>query len=164
MLFVPLFIRGLIMNNRFSVIWSEEDEKFVGLCESYPSLSWLAEYEEDALTGIQKLVKAIEDEMQTLQIQKKLLDFINEAKTSFFWVKPNCLSLRLWSTYSLDIYSFKGDSIFTWEDFINSVQKQYPSPKDLMWRLEHTNSYVIDAFFKYGVVNKVVSEAHSYEY
>lgn len=123
----------------------------------------LAEHEEDTLTGIQNLVDSIE-EMQTLRIEKKLLNFINEARTSFFWREPNCISLRLWYTYSLDIYS-SGNNTFTWEDFIRSVQKQYPSPKNLVDRLFNTNTYVLEAFQNYGVVKTIdLPTTYDYEY
>ena len=38
------------------VIWSEEDEEYVGLCAEFPSLSWLDESPEAALHGIRQLV------------------------------------------------------------------------------------------------------------
>ena len=41
----------------YRVIWSEEDQEFVGLCAEFPSLSWLEESQEDALRGIVQLVK-----------------------------------------------------------------------------------------------------------
>ena len=40
----------------YRVIWSEEDEEYVGLCAEFPSLSWLDESLEEALHGIQQLV------------------------------------------------------------------------------------------------------------
>jgi predicted HicB family RNase H-like nuclease len=40
----------------YRVMWSEEDEAHVGLCAEFPSLSWLAETQGDALNGITKLV------------------------------------------------------------------------------------------------------------
>ncbi|MBT2785779.1 MULTISPECIES: hypothetical protein [unclassified Halomonas] len=41
----------------FSILWSEEDQQFVGLCSQFPSLSWLANDSADALAGIQALVR-----------------------------------------------------------------------------------------------------------
>lgn len=41
----------------YRVIWSEEDQEFVGLCAEFPSLSWLDEDQEAALRGIVSLVK-----------------------------------------------------------------------------------------------------------
>ncbi|AIA74678.1 hypothetical protein FF32_07405 [Halomonas campaniensis] len=40
----------------FSILWSEEDQQFVGLCSHFPSLSWLANDSSDALAGIKTLV------------------------------------------------------------------------------------------------------------
>ncbi len=40
----------------FSVVWSEPDKEYVGLCAEYPSLSWLAKTEAEALAGIKRLV------------------------------------------------------------------------------------------------------------
>jgi predicted RNase H-like HicB family nuclease len=45
--------------DKYKVIWSEEDQEFVGLHEDYPSLSWLANTEEKALNGIRKLVELV---------------------------------------------------------------------------------------------------------
>lgn len=46
----------------YRVIWSEEDQEYVGLCTEFPSLSWLAETQEEALQGIRQLVAdVIED-------------------------------------------------------------------------------------------------------
>ncbi len=46
----------------YRVMWSEEDEEFVGLCAEFPSLSWLAASPEDALKGIRNVVrKCIKD-------------------------------------------------------------------------------------------------------
>ncbi len=50
----------------FRVIWSDEDEEFVGLCDAFPSLSWLAPTREEALQGIQLLVKSISVEPRSL--------------------------------------------------------------------------------------------------
>ena len=41
----------------YRVTWSEDDSEYVGLCAELPSLSWLEETPEKALTGIRKLVK-----------------------------------------------------------------------------------------------------------
>lgn len=40
----------------YRVLWSEEDQEYVGLCSEYPSLSWLESTQEKALKGIKKLV------------------------------------------------------------------------------------------------------------
>lgn len=41
----------------YRVMWSEEDEEFVGLCAEFPSLSWLARKPEDAHQGIRSVAR-----------------------------------------------------------------------------------------------------------
>ena len=41
----------------YRVLWSDEDEEFIGLCAEFPSLSWLASTPEKALKGIRSVVK-----------------------------------------------------------------------------------------------------------
>ncbi len=41
----------------YRVMWSDEDEEFVGLCAEFSSLSWLASTSEKALKGIRSVVK-----------------------------------------------------------------------------------------------------------
>ena len=41
----------------YRVLWSDEDEEFIGLCAEFPSLSWLASTSEKALRGIRSVVK-----------------------------------------------------------------------------------------------------------
>ena len=41
----------------FRVLWSDEDDEFIGLCAELPSLSWLAASREAALAGIVKVVR-----------------------------------------------------------------------------------------------------------
>lgn len=43
----------------FSVIWSEEDSEFVGLCSKFPSLSFLAKTSGEAMAGIRFLVSDV---------------------------------------------------------------------------------------------------------
>lgn len=45
-----------ICSSKYKVKWSEEDREFVGTHSDYPSLSWLAKTEKEALEGIYKLV------------------------------------------------------------------------------------------------------------
>lgn len=51
--------------NRYTyrVIWSEDDQEYVGLCTGFPSLSWLDESPEAALRGIRKLVVSVVTDM-----------------------------------------------------------------------------------------------------
>jgi len=41
---------------RYTVHWSEEDGEWVGRCDAFPSLSWLAPGRDEALAGIRDLV------------------------------------------------------------------------------------------------------------
>lgn len=47
----------------YRVLWSEEDGEYVGLCAEFPSLSWLAASQPDALSGIVKLVRGVLKDM-----------------------------------------------------------------------------------------------------
>ena len=50
----------------YRVMWSEDDEEFVGLCAEFPGLSWLADSPEAALKGIRNIVhKCLKDLEQT---------------------------------------------------------------------------------------------------
>jgi predicted HicB family RNase H-like nuclease len=40
----------------YRVLWSPEDDEFVGLCTEFPSLSWLEPDQDRALMGIRELV------------------------------------------------------------------------------------------------------------
>jgi predicted HicB family RNase H-like nuclease len=54
-------IKATLKSNRYTyrVMWSEEDQEFIGLCAEFPSLSWLADTQEQALRGITKLVNDV---------------------------------------------------------------------------------------------------------
>jgi len=41
----------------YRVMWSDEDEAFIGLCAELPSLSWVGSTSEKALKGIRSVVK-----------------------------------------------------------------------------------------------------------
>jgi predicted HicB family RNase H-like nuclease len=49
----------------YRVTWSEEDNEYVGLCAEFPSLSWLAKTQEDALAGIKDTVNQVVHDMKT---------------------------------------------------------------------------------------------------
>ena len=49
----------------YRIIWSPEDEQFVGLCAECPSLSWLEPDPDDAFSGIRRLVSEILEDMNT---------------------------------------------------------------------------------------------------
>ncbi|WP_063750516.1 HigA family addiction module antitoxin [Paraburkholderia bannensis] len=46
----------------YRIVWSEEDQENVGLCDEFPSLSWLEPTKENALAGIRQLVADCLDE------------------------------------------------------------------------------------------------------
>ena len=46
----------------YRVIWSDDDEEYVGLCAEFPGLSWLSKSQDAAFKGIRKIVAdAIKD-------------------------------------------------------------------------------------------------------
>lgn len=49
------------MHDKYSyrVIWSEEDQEYVGLVAEFPSLSWLSKSQEAAFKGIRKLTQEV---------------------------------------------------------------------------------------------------------
>jgi len=54
---------SIVDEYHFRVDWSEDDWKFVGRCEEFPSLSWLASTEDRALEGIRRLVENVTEDM-----------------------------------------------------------------------------------------------------
>lgn len=48
----------VVQKYTYRVIWSEEDQEYVGLCAEFPSLSWLDRSQAGALRGI---VAAVQD-------------------------------------------------------------------------------------------------------
>jgi predicted HicB family RNase H-like nuclease len=48
----------------YRVTWSEKDKEYIGLCSEFPSLSWLAKTQDDALKGIRLVVKSVILDMQ----------------------------------------------------------------------------------------------------
>jgi predicted HicB family RNase H-like nuclease len=49
----------------YRVLWSAEDQEFVGSCVEFPSLSWLARTQEEALRGIRDVVAEVVDDLRT---------------------------------------------------------------------------------------------------
>ena len=56
----------MLKNDHYSyrVIWSEEDNEYIGLCAEFPGLSWLEPIPEDALRGIRKTVADVVADMK----------------------------------------------------------------------------------------------------
>ena len=48
----------------YRVTWSREDGEYLGLCTEFPSLSWLASTQEEALAGIRQVVTEVVADMQ----------------------------------------------------------------------------------------------------
>jgi predicted HicB family RNase H-like nuclease len=48
----------------YRITWSEEDGEYVGLCSEFPSLSWLAPEQDEALRGIRQLVAEVVADLQ----------------------------------------------------------------------------------------------------
>jgi predicted HicB family RNase H-like nuclease len=48
----------------YRVMWSEEDAEYVGLCAEFPSLSWLAGSQDEAFTGVRRVVTDVLAEMK----------------------------------------------------------------------------------------------------
>jgi predicted HicB family RNase H-like nuclease len=55
-----------LKNDRYTyrVTWSEEDQEYIGLCAEFPSLSWLAGSQEEALKGIRQMAAEVIEDMQ----------------------------------------------------------------------------------------------------
>ena len=48
---------------KYNAIWSKEDQAYIGLYTEFPSLSWLANSQVEAIEGIKKLVEEIKNEL-----------------------------------------------------------------------------------------------------
>lgn len=48
----------------YRVIWSEDDNEYLGLCTEFKGLSWLAETQEEALRGIKEVVADVVADMK----------------------------------------------------------------------------------------------------
>jgi predicted HicB family RNase H-like nuclease len=48
----------------YRVTWSDEDNEYVGLCTEFPSLSWLASTRDEALHGVEALVRDVVADMK----------------------------------------------------------------------------------------------------
>ncbi|OBF10171.1 hypothetical protein A5730_07470 [Mycobacterium sp. ACS4054] len=55
--------RAVLSHYTFRGKWSPEDREYVGLCAEFPSLSWLAGTEVEAIAGIERLVGEILTDM-----------------------------------------------------------------------------------------------------
>ncbi|MEU6020941.1 toxin-antitoxin system HicB family antitoxin [Micromonospora sp. NBC_01739] len=53
-----------ITHYTYRVTWSAEDREFVATCAEFPSLSWLAPSQVEALQGLQELLRDVIEDMQ----------------------------------------------------------------------------------------------------
>lgn len=51
---------GLVEFLPYVVSWSDEDEEYVATTPSYPSLSWLAPTEAEALSGLKDMIAGLD--------------------------------------------------------------------------------------------------------
>lgn len=60
-------IKVMVVYDRYTyrITWSDEDGEYVGLCAEFPSLSWLANTPEAALSGIRSVVSEAVSDMQS---------------------------------------------------------------------------------------------------
>ncbi|MGC5333741.1 type II toxin-antitoxin system HicB family antitoxin [Micromonospora sp. DT62] len=56
--------RPEITHYTYRVTWSAEDREFVATCAEFPSLSWLAPSQIEALQGLQDLLREVIEDMQ----------------------------------------------------------------------------------------------------
>ena len=47
----------------YRITWSEDDKEYVGLCDEFPSLSYLATTKKKALSGIHQIVADVVEDM-----------------------------------------------------------------------------------------------------
>ncbi|WP_313865959.1 hypothetical protein [Mycobacterium sp.] len=52
------------MRHTYRAEWSPEDAEYVGLCAEFPSLSWLAPTEREAIAGIERVVGEVVVDME----------------------------------------------------------------------------------------------------
>ena len=48
----------------YHVTWSEEDQEYLGVCDEFPSLSWLTCSQDAALRGIRRVVDKVREDME----------------------------------------------------------------------------------------------------
>tara|TARA_B100000508_G_scaffold140608_1_gene142314 strand:+ start:1641 stop:1997 length:357 start_codon:yes stop_codon:yes gene_type:complete len=70
------------MSDKYSyrVVWSAEDNEFVGLCSEFPSLSWLSKSQDEAFKGIRNLVADVLKDM--IKNNEKIPEPIAEKRFS----------------------------------------------------------------------------------
>jgi predicted HicB family RNase H-like nuclease len=57
-------VRPDVSHYAYRVVWSAEDQEFAATCAEFPSLSWLAADQVEALQGLETLVSEILDDLE----------------------------------------------------------------------------------------------------
>jgi predicted HicB family RNase H-like nuclease len=61
---MPIIARPDVAHYTYRVSWSAEDEEFVATCLEFPSLSWLAASQVEALEGLEDLLRDTLSDME----------------------------------------------------------------------------------------------------
>lgn len=99
--------RERINKYNYKISWSDKDNEYIGSCEKYPSLSWLAETPDAALKGIIKLVNDVEKDIENESKEQSKKDSL--YKTSEEWQK-----LCTMEVYDPDGWDRQGDFHYSW--------------------------------------------------
>lgn len=62
-------------HKHYRIFWSDEDEAYVGVCDEFPSLSWVADTPEDALRGIRHVVTDVIKDQENQRVQEAQKDW-----------------------------------------------------------------------------------------
>ena len=57
-------VRPDVSHYAYRVVWSAEDQEFVATCAEFPSLSWLAPAQVEALQGLESLINDVLDDLE----------------------------------------------------------------------------------------------------
>lgn len=103
-----------ISHYTYRVTWSVEDQEFVATCLEFPSLSWLAATQVDALTGLETLIAEIVQDMpaQGEPIPDPLASAPTRANSTYESEKPYIATSqsKLQKKSSASTSSSSGDS------------------------------------------------------
>jgi len=90
-------LRESVERYAYRVIWSEEDQEFVGLCAEMPSLSWLAPTQAAALAGIVNLAgKVVADLRKAADPIPEPLALRSYSVSSGFVSRRSCTAGSRW--------------------------------------------------------------------
>lgn len=84
---LALEIATMIEKYSCRVIWSDEDQEYIGLCAEFPSLSWLSKRKNNALHGIRKLVEqVIKDLKKIITVPNPIYLLYYKVERSFYFM------------------------------------------------------------------------------